>query len=87
VPPGGDLDAPAFNIATSVERSVLDLADSVGNVMGQKPKLEFAPARAGELSRSALDVRKAKAALGWQPSYAFQDGLRELVEWFRKEAK
>jgi UDP-glucose 4-epimerase len=86
VPPGTDLDAAAFNVATSVEKSVLELADAVGQVMGQKPTIEFAPARAGELSRSALDIRKAKAGLGWSPSYAFQDGLRELVEWFRKEA-
>jgi UDP-glucose 4-epimerase len=84
---GGGLDGPAFNIATSVQRSVLDLATSVGEVMGQKPKLEFAPPRAGELSRSALDVGKAKKVLGWKPEYGFEDGLRELVDWFKKEAR
>jgi UDP-glucose 4-epimerase len=83
----GDFDAPAFNIATSVQRSVLDLASSVGDVMGQKPKLEFAPPRAGELIRSALDVSKAKRVLGWSPQYQFEDGLRELVDWFKKEAR
>jgi UDP-glucose 4-epimerase len=83
----GDFDTPAFNIATSVQRSVLDLASSVGEVMGQKPKLEFAPARAGELFRSALDVSKAKRVLGWSPQYQFEDGLRELVDWFKKEAR
>ena len=83
----GDFDAPAFNIATSVQRSVLDLASSVGDVMGQNPKLEFAPPRAGELIRSALDVSKAKRVLGWSPQYQFEDGLRELVEWFKKEAR
>jgi UDP-glucose 4-epimerase len=85
-PAGGDFDTPAFNIATSVQRSVLDLAASVGEVMGQRPKLEFAPPRAGELFRSALDVNKAKAVLGWTPQYVFEDGLRELVDWFKKEA-
>ena len=84
---GSDIDAPAFNIATSRQRSVLELATSVGEVMQQKPTLEFAPPRAGELFRSALDVSKAKAVLGWSPQYAFDDGLRELVDWFRKEAK
>jgi UDP-glucose 4-epimerase len=83
--PGTDFDAPAFNIATSKQRSVLELAKSVGEVMQQKPTLEFAPPRAGELFRSALDVSKAKAVLGWSPQYAFDDGLRELVEWFKKE--
>jgi UDP-glucose 4-epimerase len=86
-PAGADIDGPAFNIATSIQRSVLDLARSVGEVMGQRPTLEFAPARAGELFRSALDVSKAKAGLGWTPQYVFEDGLRELVEWFKKEAR
>jgi UDP-glucose 4-epimerase len=83
----GDLDGPAFNIATSVQRSVLELAASVGQVMGRKPELEFAEARAGELFRSALDVSKAKKVLGWAPQYVFEDGLRELVDWFKKEAR
>jgi UDP-glucose 4-epimerase len=66
---------------------VLELARSVGEVMGQKPQLEFAPPRAGELSRSALDVGKAKRVLGWTPETVFDDGLRELVDWFKAEAR
>ena len=83
----GDLDGPAFNIATSVQRNVLELAASVGKVIGRKPELEFSEPRAGELSRSALDVSKAKKVLGWTPQYVFEDGLRELVDWFKKEAR
>jgi UDP-glucose 4-epimerase len=86
LPPGNDFDAPAFNIATSVQRNVLELAEEVGRVMGRKPELEFAPPRPGELFRSALDIRKAKSQLGWSPQHAFDDGLRELVKWFQKEA-
>ncbi|HKG33608.1 MAG TPA: NAD-dependent epimerase/dehydratase family protein [Gemmatimonadales bacterium] len=86
-PQGTAFDTPAFNIATSRQRSVLELAQSVGGVMGQKkPRMEFAPPRAGELFRSALDVSKAKKVLGWTPEYAFDDGLRELVDWFKTEA-
>jgi UDP-glucose 4-epimerase len=83
----GDIDRPAFNIATSVQRSVLDLAESIGGVMGRKPRLEFAEPRPGELFRSALDVSKAKAVLGWAPQHAFEDGLEELVDWFKKEVR
>ncbi|HEX7336251.1 MAG TPA: NAD-dependent epimerase/dehydratase family protein [Gemmatimonadales bacterium] len=83
----GELDAAAFNIATSRQRSVLELAASVGEVMGQKPRLEFAEPRPGELFRSALDVSKAKKVLGWAPEHKFEDGLRELVDWFKKEAR
>lgn len=84
--PTGDIDATAFNVATSIQRNVLDLAASVGAVMGQKPQLEFASARPGELLRSALDVSKAKSVLRWTPQFKFEDGLQELVAWFKKEA-
>ena len=84
---GSDIDGPAFNIATSVQRNVLEVAASVGQVMGRKPDIEFAAARPGELSRSALDASKAKRILGWKPEHLFDDGLRELVEWFEKEAR
>jgi UDP-glucose 4-epimerase len=87
LPASGDFNAPAFNIATSIERNVRELAESVGQVMGQHPELEFAPPRPGELFRSALDTSKAKAVLGWAPEWAFDDGLRQLVDWFRKEAR
>ena len=87
VPAGSDIDATAFNIATAVETSVLELADKVGRVMNTKPELEFAPPRAGELFRSSLDTGKARRVLGWTPSVAFEDGLRDLVAWFQKEVR
>jgi UDP-glucose 4-epimerase len=87
IPKGADFDGPAFNIATSIQRNVLELAASVGQVMGRKPEIEFFEPRPGELPRSALDVSKAKKVLGWTPQYVFEDGLRELVDWFKKEAR
>jgi UDP-glucose 4-epimerase len=87
LPATGAFDAPAFNIATSIQRNVLDLAESVGRVMGRKPELEFAPPRPGELFRSALDISKAKSVLQWSPEWKFEDGLQPLVEWFQKEAR
>jgi UDP-glucose 4-epimerase len=87
VPAGDGIDATAFNIATATQTSVLELAETVGQVMKQKPEIEFAPARAGELFRSSLDVSKARKVLGWKPEIRFDDGLPELVDWFRKEGR
>jgi UDP-glucose 4-epimerase len=84
--PRGDLDSTAFNIATSVERSVLELAETVGRTMGVTPVLEFAPPRPGELRRNALNVSKAKAVLGWQPTHKFDEGLEAIVSWFKEGA-
>jgi UDP-glucose 4-epimerase len=85
LPATGEFDAPAFNIATSIQRNVLELAESVGQVIGKRPVLEFAPPRPGELLRSALDISKAKAVLKWAPEWKFDDGLRPLIEWFKTE--
>jgi UDP-glucose 4-epimerase len=87
VPTGDGIDATAFNIATAKQTNVLELAEMVGRVMGHKPEIEFAPARAGELFRSSLDVSKARKVLGWKPEVGFEDGLPQLVDWFRKEAR
>lgn len=84
--PQGDLDSTAFNIGTSVQRNVLELAEAVGQVMGVKPVLQFDPPRAGELQRNALVNAKAKAGLGWSPVHRFEDGLKEIVTWFKQGA-
>jgi UDP-glucose 4-epimerase len=83
LPPVDDHDSRAFNIATSTQQTVLDLADAVGQAVKVKPQLEFAPARAGELMRSALDIAKARRILGWSPEVSFAEGLSEVAEWFR----
>jgi UDP-glucose 4-epimerase len=87
VPAGSDIDATAFNIATAKQTNVLELAEIVGQAMKQKPAIEFAPARPGELNRSSLDISKARKVLGWKPEVRFDDGLPELVDWFRKEGR
>jgi len=87
VPSGDGIDATAFNIATAKQTNVLELAEMVGRVMGRKPEIEFAPARAGELFRSSLDVSKARKVLGWKPEVGFDEGLPQLVDWFRKEGQ
>ena len=87
VPAGSSIDDTAFNVATGEQTSVLELAEMVGKVMGQKPVIELAPARAGELFRSSLDIGKARKVLGWKPEFGFDDGLPQLVDWFRKEGR
>lgn len=85
MPPVTSHESRAFNIATSKEMNVLELAEAVGRAVGRKPEIELAPPRAGELARSSLDTSKAKRVLGWTPQFSFDDGLAQLVDWFRTE--
>jgi UDP-glucose 4-epimerase len=87
VPAGSSIDDTAFNIATGKQTNVLELAELVGKAMRQKPVVEFAPARPGELFRSSLGIGKAGKMLGWKPESGFEDGLPQLVDWFQKEGR
>lgn len=85
--PDGDPDTRAFNIGTGQETSVLDLAETMGRASGSAPSITFAPARAGELDRSALDSAKAAAHLKWRPSIALPAGAAALIDWMRTEVR
>jgi UDP-glucose 4-epimerase len=85
--PSSDHDSIAFNVATAQQVSVLELANAVGETLGVKPKIDFAPARAGELMRSSLDISKAKKTLGWSPQVSFPEGLRAVADWFKGGAR
>lgn len=82
LPAPARLDARAFNIGTGVETSVNTLAASLQRAAGSSTPIEHAPARAGELLRSALDTTKVRTVLGWSPTMSIDDGLAETYRWF-----
>ena len=82
LPPVGPLDARAFNIGTGVETSVNTLAAHLNDAAVAPVPVERAPARAGELQRSALVVDKAAAGLGWRPQVTLAEGLAETYRFF-----
>ncbi len=82
LPPIGPLDARGYNIGTSIETSVNELADALNRASGAPVPVERAPARAGELQRSALRTDKAAKELGWKPQVSLDEGLAETFAFF-----
>jgi UDP-glucose 4-epimerase len=74
--------AGIWNIGSGTEVTVLDLAALVTGLTGNRSQLVFAPARTGELLRSALACERAERDLGWRPVTSLADGLRAVVGWF-----
>jgi UDP-glucose 4-epimerase len=68
-----------LNIGTGQEVSVNDLARVMGDAAGGAPPPVYAPARAGELRRSALDPERAGIHLGWRPWTALDDGIAAVL--------
>jgi UDP-glucose 4-epimerase len=68
------------NIGHGRETTVLQLLDALRRACGDSEvNAEFAPARAGEVMRSCLDVTRAREELGWEASLGLEDGLRRLL--------
>lgn len=72
------------NIGTGEETTVQQLFDLMARVTGFKDPAHYAPARPGELQRSALDPGRAAIHLGWKPWTARDEGLRKTLESFRR---
>lgn len=71
------------NIGTGVETSVNDLYAAMAAAAGVSAAPVKAPARPGELARSALDPGRAALHLGWEPWTSLADGVGEVLRWFR----
>jgi len=71
-----------MNIGTGVETSVLDLFEAMARLTGHREMPRLAPARAGELQRSALDPGRAAIHLGWKPWTSLEEGLTRALDWF-----
>ncbi|MDP9452361.1 MAG: GDP-mannose 4,6-dehydratase [Actinomycetota bacterium] len=71
------------NIGTATETSVLDLYRVMAAAAGREELAPvLAPARPGELARSALDPARARLHLGWSPWTTLEDGARAVLRWF-----
>ncbi len=77
------VDGLRLNIGTGVETTVRELHTQLAGLCGAPDEPRTAPARPGELDRSALDASRARQLLGWQPRTGLQAGLSETVEWLR----
>ena len=71
------------NIGTGREVSVNELYDTMAAAAGVTEPALRAPARAGELDRSALDPGRAELHLGWKPWTTLEAGTRAVIDWFR----
>ncbi|HLF40771.1 MAG TPA: NAD-dependent epimerase/dehydratase family protein, partial [Acidimicrobiia bacterium] len=76
---GGEL----ANVGTGTETSVNRLFAVMAELTGFTGEARYAPARTGELARSALDPAHLGELTGWKPATSLEEGLRKTLAWFR----
>ena len=72
-----------YNIATGVPTSVGRVAELCRQYSSFAVKVELGP---GELMQrcEALDIRRAREDLGYEPQYTVEDGIQKYADWMKK---
>ena len=82
----GDPDGVGhLNIGTGSDRTIRELAELVGEVVGYRGEIRWDPDRPDGTPRKLLDVSRIRA-LGWAPEIELADGLRFTYRWYREHA-
>lgn len=73
----------AFNLGSGVEHRVVDLANLVNHITGNKAGIRYVERRDWDVkSRLLSSIDKAKDILGYRPQKSFEDGVSEVHGWF-----
>jgi UDP-glucose 4-epimerase len=76
----------AYNVASGVETSLLELAQMLLGVMGSDLTVEHGPPRAvNGVTRRLADTSRARDEIGFDAEVDLEEGLTRLVEWWKGE--
>jgi UDP-glucose 4-epimerase len=79
-----DVSDEVFNVASEVETTLLELAETLMRVMGKNLQPEFGPERkVNAVPRRLASTEKAQRLLGWKAQVSLEEGLERLVNWWR----
>jgi nucleoside-diphosphate-sugar epimerase len=71
------------NIASGRSLSILELLETLRQVLGMEVEPEFVAERPGDVRHSLADISRAKRKLGFAPRVDHAEGLRRTVEHFK----
>lgn len=73
-----------YNLATSEELSIRELAVKIGEVAGTVPRVSYSAARPEDIERSALSALRANRELNWRAQTPITEGLRQTLKWYKE---
>jgi len=72
----------AFNLASETETKVIDIANMVNEITGNRNGVEFAPRRDWDkITRRRASIEKARRVLGYEPKMKMKEGIKRTYDW------
>jgi NAD dependent epimerase/dehydratase len=86
----GETGGETFNIGSGLEHSILDVFNTIRDIMGKDISLIQDPVRIrpenSEVFRLLADTRKIKKLVDYEPDYSLERGLKDTINWFSDPA-
>jgi UDP-glucose 4-epimerase len=76
----------SFNIGTGRGVSINQIFSLLKEASGYDGEAFYGPAKPSEIFKIYLDNTKARQQLGWEPGFSLEEGLKEILPWFRDAA-
>lgn len=78
------LNGEVINLGNPAENTILELAEKIIKITNSKSKIIHEDLPEDDPVRRVPDITKAKKLLKWSPQIDLDEGLKRLVEWFKK---
>lgn len=78
-----DASGRAFNIGTGQSVTIREVAEQIQDQTETDAAIVHTESRDGDIDHSRADISAANAALGYDPTVSFEDGLERTLEWYR----
>jgi dTDP-glucose 4,6-dehydratase len=75
------------NIGNPIEMTVLEFAETINKVAGNKAGVTFVPEgrSARDPQRRQPDITRARSILGWEPKTTLEEGISRTVPYFKQK--
>ncbi|MEF9960806.1 MAG: dTDP-glucose 4,6-dehydratase [Niameybacter sp.] len=72
-----------YNIGGNNEKANIEIVKLIIENLGKtEDMIKYVQDRPGHDRRYAIDNTKITTELGWSPSYTFEEGIKETIEWY-----
>jgi nucleoside-diphosphate-sugar epimerase len=78
-----NVSGKVFNVGVGGRFSLNQTVALLNKISGKNLEVKFEPGRDGDIRDSQADISQAREFLGYEPSVAFEEGLRRTFDWYR----
>lgn len=74
-----------MNVATGKSRSIIEVAESMKDILGFQQSINYSSAREGDICYSRAEIERIKQSFDFKISVPFKKGLEQTIDWYKNQ--